>query len=91
MLVKDREFSQVAELMDGNAYQSCKFEKCDLVYRGGAIPTIKDCQFHDCTWRFENAADRTLTFMRLIYHGMGPRGAELVESAFDEVRKPISE
>ncbi len=87
MLIKDRSFANSAELMDGNSYHGCKFDKCHLVYRGGAIPNIENCQFHDCTWQFENAAERTLTFLRLIYHGMGPKGPELVESAFNEIRK----
>ena len=90
MQFKERDFSNATELMDGNTYHTCKFEKCHLVYRGGAIPSIENCQFHDCTWQFENAAERTLTFMKLIYHGMGERGPELVESAFAEIRKPLA-
>jgi hypothetical protein len=88
MLVSGQDFSNTAELVDGNTYKDCKFNACRLVYRGGPIPGIQNCEFHNCTWQFENAAERTLTFMRLIYHGMGPRGPELVEGAFDEIRKP---
>ncbi len=82
-------FSKSNELLDGNSYSDCKFEDCRLFYRGGDVPAISGCHFQNCTWHFENAAQRTLIFLKLLYHGMGPNGAELVESALKEIREPM--
>ncbi len=41
---------------------------------------MSGCRFDDCNWQFEEAAERTLVFMRHLYHGMGPGGIQLVEA-----------
>ena len=67
--------------IDGNQYSNCRFESCaDPVYRGGEIPHIIDCTFRRLPWQFEDAAERTLQFMNLLYHGMGDHGRELIEA-----------
>jgi hypothetical protein len=86
---KEQTFTDVTEVIDGNQYIDCKFEKCLMIYRGGDIPSIRGCNFNDCRWQFEEAAERTLVFMRLIYHGMGSNGPEMIEAAFNSVREPI--
>ncbi|MEX0677333.1 MAG: hypothetical protein WD063_09670 [Pirellulales bacterium] len=80
--------SDATEVIDGNEYQECRFEKCRMIYRGGEIPRITGCQFDDCTWHFEGAAERTLLFMRQLYHGMGPGGTQLIEATLSELRQP---
>lgn len=77
------------EVVDGNNYVECRFEKCKMIYRGGAIPQISGCHFEDCTWHFEDAAERTLLFMRQLYHGMGPGGMQLIEATVNMLRQPI--
>jgi hypothetical protein len=69
---------RVVEL-DGNEFHNCSFTKCRLVYRGGGVPALVTCQFDRCAWEFEDAAGRTLEFLRGIYHGMNAAGRELVE------------
>jgi hypothetical protein len=90
MQITDQSFKGSREVMDGNEYENCKFENCTIVYRGGTIPTINNCNFQDCNWLFDDAAQRTLAFMKLLYHGMGAHGPELVESAIRIIREPTA-
>ena len=39
------------EVIDGNQYSDCKFENCQLIYRGGPLPVISNSQFNNCRWR----------------------------------------
>lgn len=80
--------SNTTEVIDGNRYVECRFERCKMIYRGGPIPQISGCHFEDCTWHFEDAAERTLLFMRQLYHGMGPGGAQLIEATLTMLREP---
>ncbi len=73
--------------IDGNCYEECRFENCTLVYRGGVIPTIGKCHFQNCQWQFEDGAERTLLFLKQLYHGMGPGGVELVEATLGRLRE----
>jgi hypothetical protein len=44
----------------------------------------------NCQWQFGDAAERTLNFMRQVYHGMGQGGAELVEATLNAIRQPVT-
>jgi hypothetical protein len=74
------------EVLDGNEYLSCDFRNCTLIYRGGLLPKINQCNFTGCNWKFEDAAERTLVFLTAIYHG-GTGMTELVEKTFDNIRR----
>jgi hypothetical protein len=41
-----------------------------MVYAGGVPPRFDGCRFDGCEWRFEDAAQHTLTFMKLVW-GVG--------------------
>jgi hypothetical protein len=84
-------FTQATETIDGKHYVDCRFENCKLIYRGGGIPRITGCHFENCQWQFEDAAERTLLFMRQLYHGMGAGGAQLVEATLAQLRQPITQ
>jgi len=86
MEASNKTFAKTSEVLDGNLFTDCKFDECTLVYRGGAIPQLNRCHFNNCQWRFEEAAERTLEFMRQIYHGMGPGGRELLEATMAQIR-----
>jgi hypothetical protein len=89
MAVFDRRtFENATEVLDGNEYKACEFHNCRLVYRGGALPGIAHCNFNKCRWDFEDAAGRTITFMRGLYHGMGPAGKQLIEETFGNIGRP---
>jgi hypothetical protein len=87
MEAKDQSFANASEVLDGNQYENCTFDNCQLLYRGGEIPRVVGCTFNNCQWRFEDAAERTLVFMRQLYHGMGPGGKQLMEATLNIIRQ----
>ena len=89
MELANQTFSKSAEVIDGNQYTDCRFENCQMIYRGGEIPRINKCHFETCTWQFEDAAERTLLFMKFLYHGMGDGGKDLIESTINAIRQPF--
>jgi hypothetical protein len=63
-----KHFSEVDITLDENEFYNCSFERCNLDYFGG-ITDIQGCSFNDMNrLNFEGAADKTLRFMKLIYH-----------------------
>jgi hypothetical protein len=83
-------FTGATEVIDGNQYNECQFHNCRLIYRGGEMPRISGCHFENCQWQFEEAAERTLIFMRQLYHGMGTGGAQLIEATLAQLRQPLT-
>jgi hypothetical protein len=79
---KDQQFSAEPIELDGNLFERCTFSRCRLVYRGSVPPGMTGCRFDDCTWEFDDAAGRTVAFLRALYHGMGEAGRRLVEDTF---------
>jgi hypothetical protein len=84
----DATFEDRDVVVDDAHYQRCRFARCRLIYRGGGVPRIDDCDMVDCSWHFEDAAERTLNMLRAIYHGLGGAGQQIVEGAFDSIRAP---
>ena len=80
--VKDSAFENVAVRLDGTEYQGCSFRRCTLVYSGGLLPGFSDCTFEACGWHFEEAAGRTVMFIRAFAQAMGPEGRAFVENLF---------
>ena len=76
---KDREVE-----LDGNEFVDCTFERCQLMYYGGATPRFDGCSFDHAVFMFERAAGNTLHVLRDLYHA-GLK--ETVEATFDDIRK----
>lgn len=70
--------------VDGRTFESCRFERCRLVYAGGATPVINGCRFTDCAWSFSNGAADTLAMLAGLYQG---GFAPMVEATLDAVRR----
>jgi hypothetical protein len=64
--------------VDGHKYRGCRFEDCQLVYSGGALPSMVGCEFHRCRWNLDDAAGRTLRLMKAMVERGGAMRA-LVE------------
>lgn len=77
--------------LDGEEFIKCSFEECEIVYAGGEGPRIVNCSFSRCSWKFDAAAARTISFMRAMYHGMGGAGRQLIEDTFETIREPPPE
>jgi hypothetical protein len=62
----------------------CKFTNCNLDYRGGKVPMIRECSFDRPRISLADAAENTLGFMYALYHG----GFKIIiEATFDNIRK----
>jgi hypothetical protein len=72
-------------VLDGNEFNSCEFQNCKMVYRGGEHPKLQHCHFVRCSWHLEDAAKKTVLFLRSIYHS-GPGGRDLVEETLRHIR-----
>lgn len=88
MEIKAKTFTDVREVVDGNRYFDCRFERCAIVYRGGEIPHLVGCSFDGCVWHFEDAAERTLALLNLLYHGTGENGRAMIEQTLELIRQP---
>lgn len=53
--------------LDGGAFDDCDFIGCRLVYAGGEPPSFSGCRFDDCEWKYEEAAARTLSYLRQVW------------------------
>lgn len=70
-------------VLDGKQFEACRFITCVLVYRGGQIPAISNCNFNECSWEFEEAAGETLVFLAGLMQG---GFSNLVEDIFASFR-----
>lgn len=71
-------------VLDGKHFEDCRFENCDLVYRGGVPPNFVRTDFAAPRFVFEDAAQSTVQFMSAIYNGIDER---IIEKTFDQIRQ----
>lgn len=72
-------FEGVRVVLDSGSYTRCVFRRCELVYRGGELELIGNI-FEDSQFTFEDAAGRTVDFLKRF--AQTPGGAELIEATF---------
>lgn len=65
-------YSHETVVLDGQEFSDCEFRDCRLVYSGGEVPAFADCRFHACDWKIEEAAARTLSYLKLVW-GVGEK------------------
>jgi hypothetical protein len=82
---RKHEFADEPVELDGNVFESCTFRRCHLIYRGSTPPGLNHCTFDACLWEFDDAAARTVAFLRGLYYGMGEAGRQLVN---DTLHRP---
>ena len=88
MTHKDEIFEDRQVLLDGNEYDRCKFNRCELVYSGGTPPAFTNNRIENCKWTFDGAASRTINFIASLYGG---GGQQQIEETFDQIRgKPAA-
>lgn len=68
--------------LDGENFSGCEFRGCRLVYSGGEPPVFDDCRIDECEWRFEEAAARTLAFLKVVW---AAGGKAAVQGAIKEI------
>lgn len=57
--------------LDGEQFSDCEFRGCRLVYAGGETPVFDNCRFENCEWKFEDAAERTLAYLKVVWNSNG--------------------
>lgn len=60
-------FNHETVALDGESFSDCEFRDCRLVYSGGEVPHFDGCRFDGCEWRFDDAAQRTLAHLKLVW------------------------
>ena len=83
---QNKTFSNERVELSGSHFHGCRFENCELVYRGDRSPTFEDNEFVDSVFVFTDAAVRTMYFLSNIYHA-GKGGEEVVEHTFADIRE----
>ena len=87
MKAKSCTFRNAVVHVDGHSYHGCRFERCRLVYSGGDLPSMVDCEFLRCRWTLDGAAARTLRLMKAMTVRGGSMRA-LVERSLGLVERP---
>jgi hypothetical protein len=77
-----RSFENTDVHLDGTVFQGCSFKDVVFIYGGGSLPDLSDCSIDGCSWKFEDAADRTIILIRALAQAMGPEGQAFVEKIF---------
>jgi hypothetical protein len=60
-------FNHETIALDGESFTDCEFRDCRLVYAGGEPPVFRGCQFHGCDWKQDDAAVRTLAYLKALW------------------------
>jgi len=82
--VLNQQFVGERVVLDGKHFEDCRFENCDLVYKGGVPPNFVRTDFAAPRFVFEEAAQNTVQLMSAIHNGIDER---IIEKTFDEIRK----
>jgi hypothetical protein len=61
-------YSHETVTLDGETFTSCEFRDCRLVYAGGEPPVFSGCKFVDCDWKQDDAAARTLAYLKVLWN-----------------------
>jgi hypothetical protein len=81
---QNKTFKDQSVELDGNEFVGCTFQRCQLVYSGGALPRFDSCSFEASPFNFQQGAGNALHFLRDLYHaGL----SQNVEALFDHIRK----
>ena len=81
--VKDSRFVDSTVSLDATEFTGCTFTRCVMVFSGGALPKLTDCEFIDTAFRFAGAGARPLQLLQAMYQG----GLHLpVDQVIDQIR-----
>ena len=86
-----RKFKDEDVRLDFNRFHGCSFENCRMVFSAFGPVDFHDCEFGNrLSWKFEDAAGRTLEFLHAMYR-TGEGGKQFVGNVFDIVRDDDSD
>jgi len=85
--ISEKHFSGDVVKIDSSVYFKCIFKDSEIVFCADDNLLLDTCEFHNCLWSFGGAAERTLNFMKSIYHGVGGDGKKIIDSTFENIKK----
>jgi len=84
-LFENQTFTDQEIHLDGNEYNSCRFEACKIVFSANAPVRMSGATFHGCSWDLQGAARLTLEFISGVYRIKGMQ--QFVENTFENIRR----
>lgn len=81
---EDQTFYREDVELDDMTFVRCTFHQCDLIFRGGVVPTMQGCTWDNSKLAFKDAAERTLQFMAAMHHG---GYAAIIEQTFEGIKR----
>jgi hypothetical protein len=82
---EDQTFKDQRIVLDGNEYQRCTFDNCEIVIDATGDKTIIDCKFIGCRWDLDGPAQRTVKDLARLYQMPGMK--DVIEGLFDMIRQ----
>jgi hypothetical protein len=79
-------FTRERIVLDGNAYENCTFNECELVYSGGET-LLDNVNVRDPSFTFGGPVMLTLGTLQTFYR-LGGIFRELVEKIIHQIRQP---
>lgn len=79
-------YSHETVSLDGETFTDCEFRDCRLVYAGGEPPVFANCRFHDCEWKQDEAAARTLAYLKVLWNAGGKASVQALIKDITAVR-----
>lgn len=76
-------FRNMRIALDGQHFVQCTFERCSMVYFGGAPPRIEGGTIENCSWELAGAAKQTLQFLVMMRELGAP---EIAEQVINQIR-----
>lgn len=62
-LVEKQTFRNEVVMVDDTEFNGCVFDRAELVYAGGELPSFVNCQFNEVSLQFTDAAANTFKFL----------------------------
>ena len=91
MLIKNQVFDNDKITLDGNSFDQCTFNSCEMIYGGVGPVSLSNSKLNNVTWHFVGNAANTMDFLKTITDSMGDSGIELLLNTFPRVRKYVLE
>lgn len=88
MVISGQAFQGETISLDGQRFDHCDFMNCILVIRGEQVFQLSSCRMFGSTFRFDGPAVTTISVMKMLYHGMGDGGKQIIEALIDQIRQP---
>ena len=65
--IKNSQFKSQTVLLDGNAYEGCTFDDCEMVYSATGPVGLSRNNIINCRWKLDGAAANTVAFLARLY------------------------